>query len=121
MSILAGVKTALNKVQSGESINDLPSSALSEILNKQNGKLDDATGVIVELMHFGENERTRLDAAREVLNLHGARKEETHQDNRIQIVVHNLEGSDNMHKIANIFNPDRKILDLEPEPAQIGQ
>jgi hypothetical protein len=117
-NILAGVKKALSNTERGDSINELPQSVLSKILNSQNGKVNDATGVIVELMHFGENEKTRFEAAKEVLHLHGARRDDTNQDNRIQIIVQNLDGGDNMSKVTEIFNPNRNIVEADAVPIE---
>jgi len=114
-SILQGVKNALRGVSEAESVNGLPSSSLSLILNGQNAKVGDATQIIAQLMQFSEVDRIRLDAAREVLNLHGVRKDEAVTDNRVQIVVQNYTpGNNNDGRLEQIFNPLR-IVDTESE------
>lgn len=113
-NILEGVKNALRGVGNEKSINGLPTSVLSGILNKQNGKIEDATGTIVELMHFGEREQTRLEAAKEVLHLHGARKDDGSNNSVINILVQNYEGNEDRERLNNIFNPKR-IVEIESE------
>ena len=113
-SILQGVKNALRSGEEADSINGLPESVLSRILNKQQGKIEDATAVVLEIMHFGERENTRLEAAREVLNLHGVRKDDSVHGGNINIIVQNYDGGNEKERLDSVFNPKR-IVDIESE------
>lgn len=111
ISALQAVKDTLNKSQEGDSINELPKSQLTPILNGQNARIQDATSAIAEILNFSEKEGMRLKAAQEVLSLHGVKRDEHNVDNRIQIVINNGNSLRDPSEIENVLNPQR-IIDI---------
>ena len=119
-TILNAVKRTLNKAESAESVNEIPKSALSPILNKKNAGIEEAVSTLSELMHFGEKENTRLNASSKILELHGVSRDDKPEDNRILIVVQNdteqLVAEDDV-ELNKMLNPQR-IIDVEPEKVE---
>lgn len=111
MALINAVKDVMHGMDHGDpadSINaEIPSSPLSPLLNKNSARVEDAIQAISGVMNLGERDSDKLGAAREILNLHGVRKDESHRDNRIMIVFE--QGAEDKDGIANILNPNRTI------------
>ena len=77
---------------------------ITEILDSTGASVEEACGTLAGLMASSDMDQVKLNAAKEVLNLHGINKEEVQVvDNRIQIVI-NGEVPD---RPPAIFNPQR--------------
>ena len=77
---------------------------ITEILDSTGASVEDACGTLAGLMSSSDMDQVRLNAAKEVLNLHGVNKEEAQiVDNRIQIVIN----GDIPDRPPSIFNPKR--------------
>ena len=79
-------------------------SNISRILNRSNGRVEDASSVITEIMHSSKFDNTRIKAAEIVLDLHEVRNKDG-QVNKQPIINFNII-SDEV-QIGNIFNPNR--------------
>ena len=77
---------------------------ITEILDSTGASVEEACGTLANLMASSDMDQVRLNAAKEVLNLHGINKEEAQVvDNRIQIIIN----GDVPDKPPAIFNPTR--------------
>ncbi len=77
---------------------------ITEILDSTGASIEDACGTLAHLMGSSDMDQVRLNAARQVLELHGVNKEEAQiVDNRIQIVIN----GDVPDRPPSIFNPKR--------------
>ena len=119
MSIIDAVKRAVTNQDNGDSINELPKSELSSILDKNSAKIEDSIHVISELMHYSETERVRLDAAGKVLELHGVTKTDSHVDNRILVVVQAPEDGNSEERLNALINP-RRLSPVNNETLEIN-
>lgn len=119
MSLLTSVKRALDRTDAPQSVNELPQSALTPILNKNGAGIEDAIQTVADLMHHSETERIRLDSAAKVLNLHGVHETRNEIDNRIMIVVqdHGNHNDNSEEMLQNMLNPRRlqNVVDIEAE------
>jgi hypothetical protein len=79
-------------------------SGISRILNRKNGSIEEASGVITDIMHSSKFDNTRIKAAEIVLDLHEVRNKDG-QVNKQPIINFNII-SDEV-QIGNIFNPNR--------------
>lgn len=79
-------------------------SAISRILNQNNGSIEKASEVIAEIMHSSKFDNTRIKAAEIILDLHEVRNKDG-QINKQPIINFNII-SDEV-RIANIFAPKR--------------
>lgn len=79
---------------------------ITAILDSTGASIEEACGTLARLMDSSDMDQVRLNAAKEVLNLHGVNKEEAQVvDNRIQIIVN----GEVPKKPLGIFNPTREI------------
>lgn len=79
---------------------------ITAILDSTGASIEDACGTLAGLMASSDMDQVRLNAAKEVLNLHGVNKEEAQVvDNRIQIIIN----GEVPEKPLGIFNPQRQI------------
>ncbi len=77
---------------------------ITEILDSTGASVEEACGTLANLMGSSDMDQVRLNAAKEVLNLHGINKEDAQVvDNRIQIVIN----GDIPDRPPAIFNPKR--------------
>jgi len=77
-------------------------SDIKEILNRNNGSVEDASSVITEVMHQSKFDNTRIKAAEIVLDLHEIRNKEG-KLNKQPIINFNIISSE--VQIANVFAP----------------
>lgn len=85
------------KVNSEEDLADI-----KNILNRNNGSVEDASSVITEIMHGSKFDNTRIKAAEIVLDLHEIRNKEG-KLNKQPIINFNI--ISNEVQIANVFSP----------------
>lgn len=84
-------------------------SQLSPTLNEVGASVAIACRTIAGIMNHGEDERVKLEAARDVLKLHNAVKPDTEGDTRILIMVNGVEQAA-MAKVVNPRRPSRDEL-----------
>lgn len=75
---------------------------IKNILNRNNGSVEDASSVITEIMHGSKFDNTRIKAAEIVLDLHEIRNKEG-KLNKQPIINFNIVSSE--VQIANVFSP----------------
>jgi hypothetical protein len=85
----------------------LQGSQLSPTLNEVGASVEIACQVIGGIMNHGEDERVKLEAARDVLKLHNAVKPDAEGDTRILIMVNGVEPA----AMAQVVNPKRQSRD----------
>ena len=99
-------KSIQNVLHDDNPFNNEDQERITAILDSTGASIEDACGTLAGLMASSDMDQVKLNAAKEVLNLHGVNKEEVQVvDNRIQIIV-NGEVSE---KPLGIFNPKREI------------
>lgn len=78
---------------------------ITEILDSTGASVEEACGTLANLMSSSDMDQVRLNAAKEVLELHGVKEDSHVVDNRIQIVIN----GDVPDTPPAIFNPQRLI------------
>ena len=76
---------------------------ITEILDSTGASVEEACGTLAHLMGSSDMDQVRLNAAKQVLELHGVKEDSSIVDNRIQIMIN----GDIPDRPPAIFNPKR--------------